>query len=352
VRAQGSHRCRQLRKKLLLKHVAELQESVTRSKLHEELPAVGSVLRLQFSPPDGGQLPFGNSVGEIALSPDGRTAAFVASAGGKWGIWVRPLDGGEAHLIAGTERAAYPFWSPESNALGFFAGNKLLRVDLAGGAPLATCDVTGGRGGAWSPDGRILFGTVAAGIFQVPASGGTPVPLTTLDASRGEAYHRWPQVLPGGHFLYLALSDPPELSGIFAASLTRPAERTLLLASNTNAIYAPGGQGRNYLLWLHGSTLLAREFSGRPEIRRRRAPGGRSCGADRNPGSDVRLGLGQRRSAVLRLQHDEPVYLVGSGWSPAGSSGGTSRVHGVCPFAGRATGSGRPRPVRGSTFGR
>jgi hypothetical protein len=136
----------------------------------------------------------------------------------------------------------------------------LLRVDLAGGSPLAICDVALPRGGAWSGDGRILYGVLSGGLFQVPASGGTPAPLTTLDAARGEGDHRWPQALPGGRFLYSIQSEKPENTGIYAASLAKPGERVRLLATDTNALYAPGGDGRSYLLWLRGGTLVAQQL--------------------------------------------------------------------------------------------
>jgi Tol biopolymer transport system component len=101
---------------------------------------------------------------------------------------------------------------------------------------------------------------LADGLFQVSAAGGTPSPLTTLDASRGEVYHRWPQALPGGRFLYSIQSEKPENSGIYAASFAKPGERVRLLAADTNALYAPGGDGRGYLLWLRGGTLVAQEL--------------------------------------------------------------------------------------------
>jgi Tol biopolymer transport system component len=223
-------------------------------------PAEARPYRLQIEPPEGGRFIFGNGVGGLGLSPDSRTAAFVASGSGKNGLWIRPLDGTAARLIAGTEGASYPFWSPDSKSVAFFAGGKLLRVDLAGGSPLAICDVASARGGAWSGDGRILYGTVVGGLFQVTASGGAPSPLTTLDAARGEGYHRWPQVLPGDRFLYSVQSDKPENTGIYAASFAKPGERTRLLSTDTNALYAPGGDGKSYLLWLRGGTLVAQQL--------------------------------------------------------------------------------------------
>jgi Tol biopolymer transport system component len=218
------------------------------------------VVRLQINPPEGNRFTFGNIIGGIALSPDGRTAAFVASGNGRTGLWVRPLDGTTSRMIAGTEGAAYPFWSPDGKSLAFLAGSKLQRVDLAGGAPIAICALFEFRGGAWGSDGQILYGTTSSGLFRVPASGGTPSPLTALNASRGDASHRWPQILPGGRFLYWARGDTSENTGIYAASFAKPGEPVRLVPTDTNGLYAPGGDGKGYLLWLRGGTLVAQEF--------------------------------------------------------------------------------------------
>jgi len=223
-------------------------------------PAEAHPYHLEIYPPEGSRFTFGNNIGGLALSPDGRTAAYVTWGSGKNGLWIRPLDSAAARLITGTEGAAYPFWSPDSKSVAFFEGSKLLRVDLAGGAPLAICDVAVARGGAWSSDGRIIYGVLADGLFQVSSFGGKPAPLTTLDASRGEGFHRWPQVLPGGRFLYSIQSERPENTGIYAASFAKPGERVRLLTTDTNALYAPGGDGRSYLLWLRGGILVAQEF--------------------------------------------------------------------------------------------
>ncbi len=221
------------------------------------LPAEAQTYLLQFNPPEGGQF---NSM-NIALSPDGRTAAYVTSGAGKNGLWFRPLGGASARLIADTESATNPFWSPDSRTVAFFSGgSKLLQVALAGGKPFLICNVSTPRGGAWTSDGRILYGTATEGLFQVSASGGTPAPLTTLDAQRGESFHRWPQALPGGRFFFLVESEKRENNGIFAASFAAPGERTRLWDTDTNALYAPGGDGKDYLLCLRGGSLVAQEF--------------------------------------------------------------------------------------------
>jgi hypothetical protein len=159
-------------------------------------------------------------------------------------------------VLAGTDAAEHPFWSPDSKSIAYFAGRKLWRVDPAGGVPLAICDAPGfDRCGTWSSDGRILLGTVWSGLLQVPSSGGTPTPLTMLDAARGEAAHRWPQALPGGRFLYWAQNNSEGQSAVYASSLAKPAERVRLTASEGQALFAG-----SYLLWLRGDTLVAQDF--------------------------------------------------------------------------------------------
>jgi Tol biopolymer transport system component len=221
------------------------------------------IFRLQIDPPESGRFVFGIGNGGMALSPDGRTAAIVASGGGKTGLWVRPLDSTSARLLVAVADVKDPFWSPDGKSIGFFAGGKLQRVELAGGEPFTICAVAAGnsRGASWSSDGRITFAALpSSGLFQVPASGGTPSRLTLPDASRGEGFQLWPQVLPGGRFLYWVRGDKPENTGIYVSSFAKPGERVRLLTADTNALYAPGGDGKDYLLWLRGGTLYGQEF--------------------------------------------------------------------------------------------
>ena len=195
---------------------------------------------------------------QFALSPDGRSLAFVAAApGSRPLLWVRPLDSLSAVALAGTEDANHPFWSPDSRSLGFFTPTSLKRVEASGGAPQKLCDSAGGRGGAWSPEGVIVFsGTGATSLLRVPDTGGEPEPATKLDVSRGETSHRYPSLLPDGRrFLFFARGSKNEHRGIYLASLRSP-EARLILKTEGLAVYSPPA----YLLTVQQGMLVAYAF--------------------------------------------------------------------------------------------
>jgi len=201
----------------------------------------------------------GDFAGPPVLSPDGAALAFSATtADGKTGLWIRPMNSLEAHAIAGTDGAIFPFWSPDSRSLGFFADGKLKTIDLSGGSALAVADAAFGRGGAWGPDGVILFtpGT-QAGLMRVSATGGPATAVTKLDLSQHTS-HRWPFFLPDGrHFIYLAINHDPSRAAndaLYYASLDGRENRTLF-RSQSNAVYGSG-----FLLFARGGQLMAQPF--------------------------------------------------------------------------------------------
>ena len=132
---------------------------------------------------------------QLAISPDGRNIVFVAGAQSAFQIWLRPLAGGEARPIPGTEGGVFPFWSPDSQFVAFFAGGKLKKVAKFGGPPVELADVTSGRGGSWSRDNVIVFDRASgSGLFRVSGGGGPPAAVTVL--AEGEDAHRWPVLSP------------------------------------------------------------------------------------------------------------------------------------------------------------
>src|SRR5438876_4260975 len=106
----------------------------------------------------------------FALSQDGRQLVFVGTADGGSRLWVRRFDQVTARPLGGTEGASYPFWSPDGRAIGFFAGGKLKRVDVVGGAPQVLSDVPGARGGTWNRDGVIVFASQQSGLLRIAAT--------------------------------------------------------------------------------------------------------------------------------------------------------------------------------------
>jgi serine/threonine protein kinase len=109
-----------------------------------------------------------------AVSPDGRQIVFTASgAAGTPQLWIRRLDSLHATTLTGTDGAGQPFWSPDSQSVGFFAGGKLKTINVRRGPPQTLADAPFPLGGAWSRDGVILFGrAIGSPLFRVSAGGG------------------------------------------------------------------------------------------------------------------------------------------------------------------------------------
>ena len=192
-----------------------------------------------------------------ALSPDGRQLGLVAVDGRRRRqLWLRTMDSEVAHPIAGTEDASYPFWSPDSQSIGFFAGGHLKRVAAAGGPPIIICDAEDGRGGTWNAAGLILFAPrgINSPIMKVAASGGVPEPASHLDPAR-ETAHRWPHFLPDGdHFLYLSDATAGGVATLRVGSLQNR-DSAVLVEGTTEGQYSDG-----LLFFARRGVLLAQPF--------------------------------------------------------------------------------------------
>ncbi len=134
------------------------------------------------------------------ISPDGRRIVYVGVQEDDRRLYLRELGELGSRLLAGTEGANSPLFSPDGLWVGFFAGDKIKKVSVLGGAPIDICDAYAeGPGGSWAANDTIWFsGNWNSGFFKVSADGGEPIPVTTPDRERGEIGHWWPDFLPDG----------------------------------------------------------------------------------------------------------------------------------------------------------
>ncbi len=194
----------------------------------------------------------------LALSPDGRMLAFAATdSSGASSLWVRLLSSSEAKRLDQTDGALLPFWSPDSQFIGFWANGKLKKIPASGGVPDVIYSVQEIAQGAWGPDGTVLFArAVNSPIFRIAPNGESAAPVTSL--LPGQVSQMWVQFLPDGkHFMYLARttltsSDPG--ARIYAQALDGGSP-ILLLPSESRAVAVP-----DYLLFAQDQSLFAQRM--------------------------------------------------------------------------------------------
>jgi Tol biopolymer transport system component len=201
--------------------------------------------------------------GYPAISPDGRHLAFTATTKGGPLLWVRPLDSLTAKALPGTEDADSPFWSPDSQFIGFFAEGKLKKIAVADGASTTLCEATG-VGGTWGRNGVILFTSYQGSeINRVSEGGGLPTVVMRPNSSRQEIYHLGPYFLPDGqHFVFYVGGPEREKAGIYLGSLDG-GEAQQLVTADSNAVFTPSlsaDRQKGFLLFMREGTLLAQPF--------------------------------------------------------------------------------------------
>jgi eukaryotic-like serine/threonine-protein kinase len=205
--------------------------------------------------------PAGTSFRSVIVSPDGRHLAFTAApsqdARGKTKLWVQSFDSREARVLPDTEDASLPFWSPASDALGFFAERHLWTIDLAGGRTRKLSAAPAGQGGTWNKDATIVFAPAERGaLYRVSATGGSATAVTTL--ADGEQGHVRPAFLPDGrHFIYVAPlgGNRDEDPQVFVAELDGTSTRPILSARSA---VLPSANG--FLVYRSIRQLFARPF--------------------------------------------------------------------------------------------
>jgi hypothetical protein len=146
------------------------------------------------------------------------------------------LDKTGATPLQGSEGADYPFWSPDSRSIAFYAAGKLKRLDI-GGVPEVLANSPTSYGGAWSADGVIVFNATSGPLSRISASGGTPVAATKPGPQ--ETSHRLPTFLPDArHFLFYS-AGRPDIAGVYLASFDGGEAKFLTKADSTGLYLVP-----------------------------------------------------------------------------------------------------------------
>jgi Tol biopolymer transport system component len=205
--------------------------------------------------------PTGSS--NVIIAPDGTRLVYLADVGGgKSSLNIRRLDQTKAIELPGTQDAYSPFFSPDSQWVGFAVGEKLYKVPVGGGAavPLGEMDDVS-TGSSWGEDGGITTAVLLKSLFRVPSSGGAAAPLAEL--ANGEFTFVAPQILPGGKaILYSANTgsrNDPDRVRIKVLSLGEHSSK-LVVQGGTSARYLATGKKSGYLVYANRSTLFAVPF--------------------------------------------------------------------------------------------
>jgi eukaryotic-like serine/threonine-protein kinase len=192
----------------------------------------------------------------LAVSPDGATLA-VRENGQNGRLFLKRRSELHAVPVPGTERAAYPAFSPDGQWLSFIADGRLKKVRVGEGGVTGVADsATAPFGGsAWLDDGSIVYtGPELDELSRVPAAGGPPAVVMRDSTLAGFGVGNV-AALPGQRgVLFTVCTSGCVTMSVHVLDLRSGAQR-VLLADAVSASYLPTG----HLLYLRrdGSALAA-----------------------------------------------------------------------------------------------
>jgi serine/threonine-protein kinase len=211
---------------------------------------------------------------DVVISPNGEYIAYLTGSSGFAAerLHVLRLDQLGSEIIVSGGELNWPFFSPDSESVGFFDGtvdsNVLKRVAVRGGPVSTITDQPGNLVSAsWGANDTIVFGAagLGSGLWQVAAVGGEPQQLTTPDAAKGEIRHTWPEILPGGEAVLFTIMTAEETQ-IAVLSLDT-LEYEVVLFGAAFPQYSPTGHllyGVQGTLWAVGFDVGSMETVGDP----------------------------------------------------------------------------------------
>ena len=203
-----------------------------------------------------------NTAQSVAISPDGRHIAYIVERDGTTQLHLRAADKLRAEAVDGGAGATMPFFSPDSQSLGFStASGTLMRVSVRGGAPVAITEVGRNvRGASWGSDGFIVFNPgTSSGLYRVSADGGEPALLAAPRREAGEKAYRSAEVLPGANAVVFTIVtnaiESFDDASIALLSL-ETGEVRILIEGGSSARYSSSG----HLVYARAGALLAVPF--------------------------------------------------------------------------------------------
>ena len=226
-------------------------------------PPEAAVRRFTITLPSGDQF---SATGRhiIALAPDGGSLVYVANQR----LYLRRLDRLEAEPIRGTEgdtdnHARAPFFSPNSDWIGFWQSGQLKKVAVSGGAPVTLSKVETFTGATWGPNDTIVYAQGPNGIWQVAGSGGEPSVLIKLDPSKGEVAQE-PQILDGKTVLFTLRSGAGTTWNDAQIVVQRldTGERRVVVNGGSDGRYLPTG----HVAYARDGVMLALPFDAEARV--------------------------------------------------------------------------------------
>jgi eukaryotic-like serine/threonine-protein kinase len=208
------------------------------------------VTRFTIALPSHQQLAVTNGQ-SLALSPDGKYLAYVATENGVAHLFTRRLDSFEPVAIPDSDGAMFPFFSPNGEWVAFYVQGKVKKALASGGVPVVVCEVPTFFGGTWTPKDSIVVAIPNYGLASVPASGGSLQKVQM--ASKEIVYPEGPTWFANGE--WIAFTDYLTANRAVMAVKLSTGETRLILRS----VQSPTFVG-NHLVYFQGGAMWAAPF--------------------------------------------------------------------------------------------
>jgi serine/threonine-protein kinase len=287
-----------------------------------------------------------HGLGAPAIAPDGASVVYLGSSEGGPVLFLRRTGDVAPQLLAGTENAESPFFSPDGTTIGYARDGALWRLSLAGGTPqkIAALPSDGTfTGASWGSNDQVLYGVEDDGLFRIAATGGDPAPIP-IPEPPGQLVH--PHLLPGGQAALVTVVRGDDAGHVAVVDLTngrlqefavgagaRYAAGQLVFARRGGELFRqafdldalqPTGDVVRFETGLDGAVHAPMQLAGLFDA----APGGAIAYRAVDPGADeesVRLVVTDRAG---RVQRTIPARTP---WSPRFSPDGRRLAYGAFP---------------------